>query len=280
MYLLFFWTDSTPSTFETPIIGGPSETPGGLEYPGYKEGVQQNHREKAVPDISLDRFLAKNTSEDNASFEKIMEESKIRIREKYAWLFEAESSQETKQDRNLALPSCEDQVKLALDDKPYNLDSWTYKSRNALMYVPEGVDLSAKELIEQNAKKEREIKHENTRFAHDPFNSVSCKVALSEAANENSSMKRQVGKIGIDGALEAPNATPKVKGYGFIATPSPAPGIKTTKVITCNLNFTCSNINCNNNASDYSSLSNSKIYVGSYLLMSVYLCRQFSSFQL
>ena len=229
MYLVFFWADSTPSTFETPITGR-TETPGGLEYPRYKEDVHPNHGERTVPDISLDRFLAKNTSEDNASFEKIMEESKIRIREKYAWLFEAENNQETKQDKNLALPSCEEQMKIALDDKPYNLDSWTYKSRNALMYVPEGVDLSAKELIEQNAKKEREIKHENTRFAHDPFNSVSSKLALSEAANEHSSMKRQVGKIGVDGALESPNATPKVKGYGFMATPSPAPGIKTIKL--------------------------------------------------
>ena len=195
-----------------------------------KEHVQEDSQEKIAPDISLDHFLAKNTSEDNASFEKIMEESKIRIREKYAWLFEAENNQDNKQEMNLALPSCEEQVKIAVDDKPYNLDSWTYKSRNALMYVPDGVGLSAKELIEQNAKKEREIKHENTRFDQDPFNSVSCKVALSEAANEHSSMKRQVGKVGIDGALEAVNATPKVKGYGFMATPSPAPGMMTMRV--------------------------------------------------
>ena len=168
--------------------------------------------------------MAKNTSEDNASFEKIMEESKLRIREKYAWLFEAEENQENKQEKNLALPSCEEQVKIALDDKPYNLDSWTYKSRNALMYVPEGAELSAKELIEINGKKDREIMHENTRFTHEPFKSVSYKVALTEAANDHANIKRQVGKIGADGALEASNATPNVKGYGFVATPSPAPG--------------------------------------------------------
>lgn len=177
-----------------------------------------------MSNLSLDKFLAKNTSEDNASFEKIMEESKLRIREKYAWLFEAEENCENEQEKKLALPSCEEQVKIALDDKPYNLDSWTYKSRNALMYVPKGVELSAKELIERNAKKEREIKHENTRFTHDPFDSASCKQSLSEAASEHANMKRQVGKIGADGALEAVNATPKVKGYGFVATPSPAPG--------------------------------------------------------
>jgi len=225
------FNDNTPSTFETPIFGRP-ETPGGLEYPRQNKAVLADLAEKPAPDISLDRFLAKNTSEDNASFEKIMEESKIRLREKYAWLFEAEKNQESKQNMNLALPSCEEQVKLGLNDKPYNLDSWTYKSRNMLMYVPDGVDLNAKELIEKNAKKEREIKHENTRFAHDPFNSVSCKTALSEAANEHSDMKRQVGKIGVDGALEAPNATPKVKGYGFLATPSPAPGVDASPLMT------------------------------------------------
>ena len=216
--------DTTPSTFETPLFER-AETPGGPKLPKFHGNEQFTHEKKDVPNVSLDKFLAKNTSEDNASFEKIMEESKLRIKEKFAWLFEAEENQENKQEKILALPSCEDQVKIALDDKPYNLDSWTYKPRNALMYVPPGAELSAEEMIEMNGKKEREIKHENTRFIHDPFDSVSCKVSLSEAANEHANMKRQVGKIGADGALESANLTPKVKGYGFMATPSPAPGM-------------------------------------------------------
>ena len=172
----------------------------------------------------MDKFLAKHTSEDNASFERIMEESKLRIRDKFAWLFKAEGSQADKQNANLALPSCEEQAQKYLDDKPYNLDSWTYKSRNALMYVPKGVELSSVEIIEQKGKKEREIKHENTRFNADPFNSFACKAALTEAASVNANIKKQVGKVGVDGSLEAASVTPTAKGYGFVATPSPAPG--------------------------------------------------------
>lgn len=32
------------------------------------------------------------------------------------------------------------------------------------------------------------------------------------------------GKVGVDGKEMMPLATPKVNGYGFVATPSPAPG--------------------------------------------------------
>eukprot|EP00112_Aurelia_sp_Birch-Aquarium-sp1_P017013 Seg3906.3 transcript_id=Seg3906.3/GoldUCD/mRNA.D3Y31 product="Splicing factor ESS-2" protein_id=Seg3906.3/GoldUCD/D3Y31 len=222
------FNDSTPSTFETPSTHR-AETPSSANTS--IPNTRQNEALSAtVPNVSLDNFLAKNTSEDNASFEKIMEESKHRIREKFAWLFQAEDEQGKKQDQNLALPSCEEQVLNAIDDKPYNLDSWTYKSRNALMYVPNGVELSAKELIEGKGRKERVIKYENTRFDGDPFNSVSCRVALNEAASEHANIKKQVGKIGADGNVEA--ATPKVKGYGFVATPSPAPGVDASPFMT------------------------------------------------
>lgn len=40
---------------------------------------------------SLDRFLAKNTSEDNASFEQIMELAEDKDKLRHAWLYEAEN---------------------------------------------------------------------------------------------------------------------------------------------------------------------------------------------
>jgi hypothetical protein len=45
-------------------------------------------------DASLDSFLAKYTSEDNASFNEILEESERRHRQKHAWLFEKEGQQQ------------------------------------------------------------------------------------------------------------------------------------------------------------------------------------------
>ena len=42
----------------------------------------------AVEGMSLDRFMAKHTSEDNASFAQIMEDSNKRRRLNKPWLFE------------------------------------------------------------------------------------------------------------------------------------------------------------------------------------------------
>lgn len=48
----------------------------------------EKEEEKELP--SLDKFLAKNTSEDNASFEQIMELAKDKEKLRHSWLYEAE----------------------------------------------------------------------------------------------------------------------------------------------------------------------------------------------
>lgn len=53
------------------------------------ERKDNDRGEKELP--SLDRFLAKNTSEDNASFEQIMDLAKDKEKVKHAWLYEAEA---------------------------------------------------------------------------------------------------------------------------------------------------------------------------------------------
>ena len=44
--------------------------------------------EEALKDVSLDKFLARNTSEDNVSFSEIMAEAEKKQRLKHAWLYE------------------------------------------------------------------------------------------------------------------------------------------------------------------------------------------------
>lgn len=51
-----------------------------------KEGDKE---EKELP--CLDRFLAKNTSEDNASFEQIMELAEDKEKLRHSWLYDAEA---------------------------------------------------------------------------------------------------------------------------------------------------------------------------------------------
>jgi len=118
----------------------------------------------AVNKLTLDGFLSKNTSEDNASFEKIMEATREKHREKHAWLHQQQKELHERLDASKALPSSIEEQLLAIETKSNNLDTWKYEAKNALMYVPEGVELSAEQIIQSKGKKEKQICHENTRY--------------------------------------------------------------------------------------------------------------------
>lgn len=84
---------------------------------------------------SLDEFLSKNTSEDNVSFEMLMKdaEKKQRAKTHQAWLFEKEEFHRLKgPDEKLMIEGAKS------DDVTKALDSWTYTSKNTLMFVPDG----------------------------------------------------------------------------------------------------------------------------------------------
>lgn len=85
-----------------------------------------------------------------------------------------------------------------------------------------GAKFTPKEIIEKTAKK-REIVHENTRFHLNPFNSEKNKEILQQVASEKAHANQ--GKIGHDGKEILTGQTPRVNGYGFVKTPSPAPGM-------------------------------------------------------
>lgn len=164
--------------------------------------------------------MAKNTSEDNSSFKQIMDEAekKENLRVHRSWLVDQETKMLNKQNENLALPSIEQQ---AIENNTGIVETWSYKSKNALMFVPEAVELTFEERLEQ-AKRERIIVHENTRFKLNPFNLKQQKDSLIQAA-EHKALQLS-GKLGIDGK-EVAGETPKVNGYGYVATtPSPSPG--------------------------------------------------------
>lgn len=114
--------------------------------------------------ISLDKFLAKNTSEDNASFEKIMEATRAKRREKHNWLYQQQNELHERLDASKALPGSFEAQILAIENKSNNLDTWKYVAKNALMYPPEGVEKSAEEMLNDKGKKEKQIRHENTRY--------------------------------------------------------------------------------------------------------------------
>lgn len=230
MFFFFFVFSATPATFETPstIQGTPAPSQpisdnsrGTAENNSSTENNSSSKKDES--DFTLDKFLAKNTSEDNASFEQIMETSTQKRREKYQWLYEREQEQKERKEEILALPASEEGDQFKYEDRPSMIETWNYTNKNALMYYPDGVDASVKEKIEGKYIKRQQILHANSRFKKDPFPEDSCEDKLAAAAATR--LAAQQGRIGVDGQVQGSNETPNVKGYGFVATPSPAPGM-------------------------------------------------------
>lgn len=123
---------STPQTFETPASKSQSKSP--THFPEFD---LTKEKDKNKSELSVDKFLARNTSEDNASFSDIMKISDQKHREKHGWLYDKEKEHEERQKQALALPDIEKQNsgKLALSS---SVENWTYTNKNALMYVPDG----------------------------------------------------------------------------------------------------------------------------------------------
>ena len=128
----------------------------------------------------------------------------------------------------MCLPSIEEQA--AITDGKAGVDTWKYRTRNAVMYVPDGEDYSAEELVEFKKKKPRKIQHSNTRFQSNPFDGRKNKDTLKQAAVDKANLHS--GKIGHDGKELQMSMTPTVNGYGFVATPSPAPGVDESPLMT------------------------------------------------
>jgi protein DGCR14 len=85
---------------------------------------------------TLDSFFTKYTSEDNQSFEEIIEAADEKLKQKFAILYEAEDSSSEILRNSLALPSIEAQFEST--ERINKLDTWTYKNKNYIMYIPDG----------------------------------------------------------------------------------------------------------------------------------------------
>lgn len=211
---------ASPATFETPLretnadLGSASSnlsTKSNKESESGKESKDDDH-------TGLDVYLTNHTSEDNVSFEEIMVETEKRRRIKYAWLYEAE-------EKAKALEASKEVLAVennSQSTRPLALDGWKYKTKNYIMYVPDGVELTPEEQIDM-AKKKQEVVHDNTRLTVNPFNERQNSQTITELAKSQS--KANDGKIGVDGKEVVKNSVPTVNGFGFVATtPSPRPG--------------------------------------------------------
>ncbi|KAI9090082.1 nuclear protein Es2-domain-containing protein [Phlyctochytrium arcticum] len=123
-------------------------------------------KEKLSTNMSLDVFQHKYTSEDNASFSKILDKSNDDRQKRYNWILDKESKQ-----LKLELGPAAGAMNLieegeARDRMPKPVETWKYEAVNSLMYVPDGAALTLAE--EANAVGARgdpkSITHSATRF--------------------------------------------------------------------------------------------------------------------
>ncbi|KAI4455295.1 es-2 protein - related [Holotrichia oblita] len=216
----------SPATFETPANIHNSQMPPPTTA-STEDKLEDASQNKAEPRLSLDQFLNANTSQDNLSFEELMVESEAKHRQKYSYLYNEEEKSEREVQEMLALPSIEKQA--ALPEKKFVVDTWSYKNRNYIMYVPDGVDLTREEELELH-KKRKEIVYGNTRLTQNPFNENQSKETICELAK--SQAKVLDGKIGVDGKELIQSDTPKINGFSFVRTPSPNPGVAESPLMT------------------------------------------------
>lgn len=90
-----------------------------------------------------------------------MQETRKKHKEKYAWLYQEKSS--GGEGSNLLIADGKNEPTKLLENRSNSVDTWSFVARNSLMYPPEGVELSAAEILADKGKKEKEIRHENTR---------------------------------------------------------------------------------------------------------------------
>lgn len=211
----------SPATFETPLRRNESEESSRTSKNSSEETSSEliATNNKTESKVSLDDYLNTHTSEDNASFEEMMVETENKRKLKYAWLYEAE--EKSKAWLAIDKPTTDNLMIKDSNCRPNQIDSWTYTNKNYIMYIPDGVELTADEKIEL-AKQKQTVMHENTRLRTNPFNEQQNKETITELAKSQS--KANDGKIGVDGKEVVRNATPRINGFSFVATPSPRPG--------------------------------------------------------
>eukprot|EP01120_Amphizonella_sp_Union-15-10_P015725 TRINITY_DN8139_c0_g1_i1.p1 TRINITY_DN8139_c0_g1~~TRINITY_DN8139_c0_g1_i1.p1 ORF type:complete len:460 (-),score=112.40 TRINITY_DN8139_c0_g1_i1:40-1419(-) len=212
----------TPNFSATPVLSNSGSTiPQSVENNAGLEKSKSEDGNKTDELPTLDAFHEKFTSEDNASFENIMQKTAEKFKEKYWWLH----------DPNQKL----------LMNAPSSLISWKYEAKNQLMYNPDGVG-TLRDLDQKGDPKG--INHSCTRIHGEiwakkpPIKKTKEKkeqdliyTVLKDGHSLRDLLSRHHStdeKIDLDDLLGSPKRavpqSPKVNGYGFVLTPSPVPG--------------------------------------------------------
>ncbi|CAI7595706.1 unnamed protein product [Penicillium manginii] len=221
--------------------------------------------DRNIPDVSnmgLMAFQAKYTSEDNESFNKVLDQQNTKRREKYAWVWNnnkiptarqiAHHQREVKRitaqggNPNTELVQHNDgtqpAIKTDLDARPARPDAWEARPNNPLMFLPSSVE-DTHETRQQKAEASsragpKRVLYQNTRL-------LDTEAAAAADATRNvppspsiSAIRDAIaGKPHLDaseaGSMVAGSETPRINGYAFVDEDEPEPaGDSTDELMT------------------------------------------------
>ncbi|KAI6659304.1 DGCR14-like protein [Oopsacas minuta] len=166
-----------------------------LLYPEFASSFDTNTRDKLSPrdGESLDEYLARIISEDDASFAELLQKDRERIREKCKEFFLGQIEHESPGQIEFKRPR-----------------DFTIGGKNSLMYVPEG--------IEQDSSARPNIRHENTRISKELIESLNDKAGLRVIQSELTKTRVEIPeKVDLYGkTILDPHVG---REYGLISTP-------------------------------------------------------------
>ncbi|VDL79229.1 unnamed protein product [Nippostrongylus brasiliensis] len=230
-----------PTYFYVPDVESPSRPPESLQATplpyanreGDNEALKEDEaKKKAKPEeLSVDAYMNKFTSEDNASFEELAAVELAKERAKKGWIEVAEAKHNAEKVTYGALPASADlQLAIKYDPeadkaKPKEVDNWTYTARNSVLFHLEGAPLTAAEQMERARRNQRVINKVGTRFPDDiknrPSEASMARASMMQLANNAGKVDAQGHEVGLN-----------PKTLGLVSTPSPAPGIDDSPLMT------------------------------------------------
>jgi len=197
---------------------------------------QATQKEELDTNLSLTAFQAKYTSEDNESFNDLLDKQNIKRREKYAWMWSgnkipaprqiAHREREQKLLTARASSETDAQTKMneAHDNRPAAPNSWRSRPDNELMFAPSSFEDTNLESVQQAAERTsraapKTVVYDNTRLPPPPSQEQSVPPSPSLSAIQDAIAGRP--RPTASEAVYDGSETPRVNGYAFVDSEEP-----------------------------------------------------------
>ena len=240
----------TPTYFgadagETPRDWGgdtPASTVAASEAPT-EASSSERRPDAADMSMSLSAFQAKYTSEDNESFNRLLDKQNAKRAEKYGWIYSENNRLPSKgmiaqrQREQRAITARKEQeledggrkqlLVTAPDDRPAKPDAWKSRPDNQLMFGPSGVE-DTHETIQQKAESAsragpRAVVYDNTRLPPPPSEPETSIPPSPSISAVQSAIAGRPRPSASEAEEYSGMETPRVNGYAFVDSEEPEP---------------------------------------------------------